>query len=362
LVAKLSRRPRGRHNEIVRQWEIIRTLEESAHGKGLRALADQLDVTQRTIRRDLEVIERAGFMLDHITVNDERRWILKREFFHGVATRGFTLSEMCALYLSRSLVECLAGAPFRDDLASAFAKIEEALPPRLWRYIEQLPGVLASKGDAPKKRGTNVPAYLARLTDAVLEHKRVAMQYESFSSRAVKDYVIEPHRVLYGQGGLYLHAFVPIYGEIRTFAVERIKHLALLEDVFEPHPVAEAGAFPDSLGVYSGRPERVELEFTAKMTPYILERDWHRTQTIEKQPDGSVRLSLSVSVDWALRNWILSFGSDVRVIEPKRLAEQILDQLEEARRQYAPQLDFGAPDSVPAAPSSASQRKLIRVR
>ena len=67
-MAQLPRRARGRHNEIVRQWEIIRTLEESAHGKSLRALAEQLSVTQRTIRRDLEVIERAGFMLDQISV------------------------------------------------------------------------------------------------------------------------------------------------------------------------------------------------------------------------------------------------------------------------------------------------------
>jgi predicted DNA-binding transcriptional regulator YafY len=361
-VAKLPRRPRGRHNEIVRQWEIIRTLEESAHGKGLRALAEQLSVTQRTIRRDLDVIERAGFMLDHITVNDERRWTLKRDFFRGVAARGFTLSEMCALYLSRSLLEHLAGAPFREDLASAFAKIEDALPARLWRYIEQLPAVLSSKGGAQKKRGTDVPAYLARLTDAVLEHKRAAMRYESFSSRAVKDYVIEPHRLLYGQGGLYLHAFVPIYGEVRTFAVERIKHLAVLDETFEPHAELDADAFAHSMGVYSGRPERVELEFSSKMSPYILEREWHRTQAVEKRPDGSVRLGLDVSVDWALRNWILSFGGDVRVVEPKRLAEQILDELDEARRQYAPQLDFGPSDAVPSASAPPAQRKLLRFR
>jgi predicted DNA-binding transcriptional regulator YafY len=361
-VAQLPRRPRGRHNEIVRQWEIIRTLEESAHGKSLRALAEQLSVTQRTIRRDLDVIERAGFMLDQITVNEERRSILKRDFFRGVAARGFTLSEMCALYLSRSLLEGSAGGPFREDLTRAFDKIESALPPRLWRYIEQLPAVLSSKGDAPKKRGADVPAYLARLADAVLDHKRVEMRYESFSSRAVKEYRIEPHRLLYGQGGLYLHAFVPIYGEMRTFAVERIKHLAVLDEVFEPHADLDAGAFPHSLGVYSGRPERVELEFTAKMAPYVLEREWHRTQTLERRPDGTVRLVLQVSVDWALRNWILSFGGDVRVIEPKRLAEQILDRLEEARRQYAPQLDFDAPEAAPATPASSSQRKLLRVK
>ena len=360
-MAQLPRRPRGRHNEIVRQWEIIRTLEQSAHGKSLRALAEQLSVTQRTVRRDLDVIERAGFLLEQITVNAERRWILTREFFRGVVARGFTISEMCALYLSRSLLESLAGAPFHEDLTRAFDKIEDALPQRLWRYIDQLPTVLSSKGAAPKKRGADVPAYVARLTEAVLDHKRVQMRYNSFSSRATKDYRAEPHRLLYGQGGLYLHAFVPIYSEMRTFALERIEHLVMLDEVFEPQGL-EPGAFPHSLGVYSGRPERVELEFTATMAPYVLEREWHRTQSVEKRADGSVRLVLDVSVDWALRNWILSFGGDVRVVKPTRLAEQILDQLEEARRQYAPKLDFEAPDAPPSPAASSGQGRLLRVK
>jgi len=116
------------------------------------------------------------------------------------------------------------------------------------------------------------------------------------------------------------------------------------------------------MGVYSGRPEHVVLEFTAKMAPYVLEREWHRTQTVDRRPDGSVRLTLEVSVDWALRNWILSFGGDVRVVEPRPLAEQILDQLEEARRQYAPQLDFDVPDASASAPASPAQRRLLRVK
>ena len=67
-------------------------------------------------------------------------------------------------------------------------------------------------------------------------------------------------------------------------------------------------------------------------------------------------------MDWALRNWILSFGGDVRVVEPRPLAEQILDQLEEARRQYAPQLDFDVPDAPASAPASPAQRRLLRVK
>jgi predicted DNA-binding transcriptional regulator YafY len=119
--------------------------------------------------------------------------------------------------------------------------------------------------------------------------------------------------------------------------------------------------FPHSMGVYSGKPEHVELEFTPEMAPYILERRWHRSQLVERRPDSGVRLRLQVSIDWALRHWILSFGGGVRVIKPGRLAEQVLAEIEEARRQYAPRLDFDEPGSSPA-PVSPAQRRLLRVK
>ena len=53
---------------------------------------------------------------------------------------------------------------------------------------------------------------------AALERRRVEMTYHSFHSRKVKSYVIEPYQVYYAQGGLYVFAGVPAYGEARQFA------------------------------------------------------------------------------------------------------------------------------------------------
>jgi predicted DNA-binding transcriptional regulator YafY len=355
---KPSARPRGRHHEILRQWHILRTLYESRHGKTLRPLAEQGETSERTMRRDLGVLTDAGFHVVSEKVDGETRWKLDRAAFKELIRGGFTLPELCALYFSRTLIESLAGTPFHADLARAFDRIEETLPPRLWTYLEQLPAILVSKPEPPKKHGDRTAAVISRLTQAMLEHRTIEMRYHSFSSRSVKTYRAEPHRMAYGQGGLYLHAFVPIYGELRTFAVERIQEVSVLEEHFTPHRLTEE-PFADSLGVYTGRPEPVELEFTRKMAPYVAERAWHRSQQLAPQPDGSVRVKLLVTVDWALRNWVLSFGGDARVIAPKRLAEEILEALEEARAQYAPKLAFEL-EAVPRA--SGDQRRLFRAR
>jgi predicted DNA-binding transcriptional regulator YafY len=79
---------------------------------------------------------------------------------------------------------------------------------------------------------------------------------------------------------------------------------------------------------------------------HIRERSWHPSQQIREKTDGSIRLTLNVCNDWALRSWILSFGPLARVVSPSALAETILEQLEEARDGYAPQLDFEFAQSV----------------
>ena len=172
------------------------------------------------------------------------------------------------------------------------------------------------------------------------------MRYHSFSSNRTKNYEVHPYRVIYAQGGLYLFAYVPEYEQVRTFAVERIKRLTMLERSFEKVTELEPEAFPHSLGVNRGDPEPVSIEFSPRIARYVTERTWHPSQRVRTLSDGSVVLDLHVCHDWALRSWIHSFGPFVRVRSPSALADQILDDLEEARTQYAPHMDFEIPASL----------------
>ena len=119
----------------------------------------------------------------------------------------------------------------------------------------------------------------------------------------------------YADGGVYLTAWVPEYGEMRTFAVERIQTLAVLDEHFTPRPLPTE-PFANSLGVNGGPAEPVEIEFDASAADYIREREWHASQQIEDRPDGSVLVRLNVCVDRPLVRWILGFGPSARVVAP----------------------------------------------
>ena len=327
-----------RNAEVIRQWTILRELEASRR-LTIDDLADRTGVTTRTIRRDLEALQTAGFPLYDEVADGRRYWMLEARAFKRLDDTAFTLAELSALYFSRTLVECLAATPFQQDVASAFDKLAGALSPGMRQFLDRLPLVIQSRGSGPAARPGSPRAeddreHIAKLLDATLQHRRAQIRYFSLSSGREKGYLLEPYRLLYSQGGMYLIAFVPEYGDWRTFAAERIRHISLQEERFTPADLPEE-AFAHSLGVNEGTPEPIEIAFEPRIAPYIRERRWHPSQTHTDRPDGGLVLSLHVCNDWALRSWILSFGPLARVVSPPALASQIKDEVQRAAAQYA---------------------------
>lgn len=325
-----------RHSEIVRQWRLLLALEGRSRGLTLNEAKIEAGdgVSERTIRRDFEALTQAGFPIESRKRDGKSTFVLNRDVFKGVAAAGFSLSELCALHLSRTVLTAVAGGPFRDSLSSAFDKLYDALPPSMWKFIESLPDALGAKEHAARPKGAQSAKSVDALMNAILGRRRVRMRYHSFSSQQVKDYLIEPYRLAYAQGGLYLQAFVPGYGEMRTFAVQRIEQAVALEESFSPVDSGDADVFRHSLGAFSGTPEKVVIEFTADEAPYVRERDFHSSQVIEELPGGRVRLTMNIVIDWELQAWVMGFGPAARVITPETFAKRIVESLEEARATY----------------------------
>jgi len=336
-----------RNAEVIRQWSILRDLEASRRVT-IDDLAERTGVSTRTIRRDLEALQSAGFPLFDEVHDGKKYWTLEQKAFRRLDDTGFTLAELTAIYFSRSLVECLAGTPFQRDVRSAFEKLAAALTPGMRQFLDRLPLVIQAKADpgtqslmddaatpaTASRQSAPRSARIAQLLDATLSNRRAVMRYHSFSSDREKEYRIEPYRLVFAQGGFYVIAYVPEYKELRTFAVERIQSLSVTEERFAPVDVA-ADAFANSLGVNQGTPERIDIVFEPRIARYVKERVWHSSQHLEESADGKLTMTLNVCNDFALRSWILGFGPLARVISPPTLVKQIQEEADQTRLQYA---------------------------
>ena len=323
-----------RNQEVIRQWKVLHALESSRHGTSIDALARELDVTTRTIRRDLAALQEAGFPLyDERDDNGRTRWRLDGQILKGLEA-GFTLAELCALYLSRNLLETVAGTPFQRDLTNAFTRLERMLSPRMRQFLDRLPTVLAAKPGPRARGGDSNAEVVARLLEATLHFRVASMRYHSVSSARVKDYEIHPYRLLFAQGGLYLLAFVPEYDAVRTFAVDRIASVSLQKQTFTPKQALGDDVFGNSLGVNTGPAAKVEIAFDKHVAPYVRARVWHSSQELREADNGNLLVTMNVCHDWALRSWILSWGGFARVVSPASLAREVRADLDAAGRHY----------------------------
>ena len=317
-----------RNAEVIRQWKILKRIEKSRYVTAAD-LAEEHEVALRTIRRDIEALQEAGFPLYDDKEGGRKVWRLL-EGYQQKAQAGFTMSEMAALYFGRHLMTVLSGAPFADDLDSAFVKIRAALPEKSTRYLTRISDLFGAR-PVPSKDYSAKRGVIATLVDATLHERRVDMSYYSASSKRAKRYEVDPYRVVYYQGGLYLYGRVEEYNEVRTFAVERIERIALTEITFETptDQDIEAHSRP-AFGIAGGKAQEVVLRFDEDASGSVKDRTWHESQKITSHPDGSFDLTLNVALSRELKAWIRSFVPRVVVVKPQSLKDDIERDLKEA--------------------------------
>jgi predicted DNA-binding transcriptional regulator YafY len=328
-----------RNAEVIRQWQILREIESRRVGVTIHELARLVKVSTRTIRRDLQALQEAGFaVFDEGEENETKRWKLDAQPFRALQ-EGLTVSDVAALYLSRALVEAMSGWPLAAELRAAFEKIEGSLNARMREFLATLPQVVSAKGGpGARPAGGALVDITRRLLDATRGRHVVTMRYFSASKNRAKTYEVQPYRLALANGGVYLIGWVPVYGEFRTFAVGRIEKLSVSEETFRQTRELPANLFAQSMGVFWGEPERIELEFDAALAAYVRGRVWHESQQVRELPDGRLGMVLQVSNDWALRSWLLGFGAGVRVVAPHALAAALLEEFKRGCQVYEPGL------------------------
>src|SRR5512143_2034854 len=321
-----------RNAEVIRQWKILKTIEAGRFTNSAK-LAAAHGVTERTIRRDIEALQEAGFPLYDDRVDGKKVWRLV-EGYKQRLVQSFSLAELAALYFSRNMLSFLGGAPFAQDLESAFEKIREALPQKSLPYLKRIQELFSARPD-PWKDYSKKQDVIAGLIDATLHQRQAEIAYYSFNSRRTKSYTVDPYRLVYYRGGLYLYARAHEYGEVRTFAVERVQKMEVLDQGFEiPADFSPSEYARSAFGIFGGTPQTVELRFAPEMAGYIRERNWHESQRLDDEADGGVRLTMEVAPEFELKAWIKGFLPQVSVVRPASLREAIARELAQAQKAF----------------------------
>jgi predicted DNA-binding transcriptional regulator YafY len=321
-----------RNDQGIRQWLLLRRLDASASAtldELLQFVPEDYPKNSRTIRRDLEALEAAGYPLVTDRVNGQTRWRLM-DGFSNIPALGFSATELMALTFSRNLLKPLDGTEIQASLNSALNKVAAALPPQGHEYVRGMEQIF-SVGIGPHKSYRAHRQTIDAISQAIDKRRTAQMRYYSASRDHTSRREVDPYFLRYADGGLYLIGHCHLRKEVRMFAVERVRSIALTDHPYQmPLGFNVDEYVQDALGVMrSGRRIEVELLFSKKAAAWVMDKSWHPSQETKLLKDGRLKMTLKVADNDELVGWILSFRGQVRVVRPEALREKVK---EEARK------------------------------
>ncbi len=323
----------ARGDQLGRQWKIIQRLFAATRGVSVSDLSRGLACHSRTIYRDLEALQVAGFPLYNELVEGKHLWSLLDTVKHQPPLP-LNLLELMALYFSRDMLKALKNNPFSTALESLFQKIIATIPPDTRNYMDGFQETFAV-GQAPYGRHPVVAQWIERLNSAILNRRRVVMVYHAASRDDTSRRRVAPYKLWFFKNSIYLIGYCELRREVRIFTLDRIKDLAVSDAGFEIPEDFNAEVFMGSgFGVFVGQPEKVTLLFKKELAGYIREKTWHATQQLKSFADGSLQFELEVAVTAELKNWVMGWGAAVTVLNPQSLADSIRDEALAVLRRY----------------------------
>jgi predicted DNA-binding transcriptional regulator YafY len=324
----------ARGDQLARQWKIFQILTNSRCGKSVADLAEEFNCHQRTVYRDLDALQVAGFPIYTEFENGRNLWQLMDSARKPMPVP-FSLPELMALYFGSNVLRALKGTVFYDALESVLNKIKSSIPPESLKYLSRVETGLGTRPGPHKKYGA-FSKVIEQINDAVLNGRVIEIVYYTLSRKKKTRRRVAPYKVWYHNGGMYMIGHCRWRNDIRIFAVDRIRVVNPTEETFEVPGEFDADAFMrSSFGVCHGEPQKVRILFAAGAAEFVKERNWHESQVLRDRPDGSVLFEADVACTDEFKAWVMRWGSKAVVLEPDELRAAIRTEAAEMLAGYA---------------------------
>ncbi|MBW2644374.1 MAG: transcriptional regulator [Deltaproteobacteria bacterium] len=322
-----------RGDQLSRQWRILRQIEVSKNGLTAAEIAELGDISQRTAYRDLDDLQLAGFPLYAEKGEKGNRWKFVEKYKFKVP-QPFTFTELMSLHLSRDLFKMFKGTVFFESLESLFDKVRSTLPPQTLAYLDRIQSTF-HMGIKPYKDYARFREIINTVNQAALECRSIEMLYLPLRRKKETHRKIDPYKIWFFEGTIYIIGFCHLRDEVRTFVVDRIKLLKLTDEKFVLPNGFDLDEFTrHSFKVMQDELYTVKVRITPAWARYIGEKIWHESQRSRKLSDGSLELTFQVAGLDEIKLWIMSLGPEAYVEEPKRLRDMVKADLKKAFIQY----------------------------
>ncbi|GGH86889.1 putative DNA-binding transcriptional regulator YafY [Pullulanibacillus pueri] len=290
-------------------------------------LAALFETSVRTIYRDIQALCEAGVP---IIGAPGTGYSLMEGFF--LPPISFTVQEAVSLLMGTDFIEQQFDDDYRVKAQEARCKIEAILPERVLDETSRVRNVMRLL-HSDKEHQSKEREYLERIRRAILEKRKINFHYvKKFADAEGERHsvrTVAPYGLVLVEGSWMLVAYCDLRQDIRHFRLSRITELIDLKERFEL-------PLHFKLSQYTPLDDRslfVRIRFNHDIADKVKESNYHYIVDMEEHQDGFY-VDLRVRHLDEVLQWVLGWGADAVVLEPKALQHRICEEAQKILKRY----------------------------
>jgi predicted DNA-binding transcriptional regulator YafY len=309
--------------------ELLSMLKSRRTGVTRRDVERHLDCSPATARRHLNRLRDEHH---YPVVYEDGRYRLDGAVKVELPGVAFRPEELAALLGLVEWMEASGAGVLGDKLGPLRAQLESALadkgiPVREWRQRVRL---------LPQHYRRVDSDVLVTVVDAVLQRKRIILEYKGARDALHQERRLSPQRVVQYRHNWYVDAYDHGSRALRCFALSRARNVRVVagEAREVPHEQLDAH-FTEAYGIFGGRAKgKAVLVFEGEAARIVREEVWHPQQRVLELPGGHFRLEFPCGDVRELARDVMRFADEVTVESPPVLRAAVAEMVMRARNRF----------------------------
>ena len=307
-----------RYSRVSDILELLVIMQSKVLGVTLTEIADRFHVSRRTAERLRNAITNILPQIDEIgTVGKEKHWGFTSGYMNEIIS--FSPDEIAIL---ESIKDGLNVEFKKKTLDSVITKLKALSRKQITRVDDAIELIMKSEGVAV----TQKPSYkidiqlIDTVRQAIKQNKVICAKYLG------NDKILAPYGIIYGSN-VYLIGVEEEKPNPYVYRLHKLSDVKLTDKSFDKGDFDIKEYANHSFGVYQNETIKVELLFTSDVAEDVLNYNFHPTQKIKQNNDGSVTVKFKASGELEILWHIFKWGDSVKIVAPTKLKKMYIEYL-----------------------------------
>ena len=310
----------ARYPKLGKILNLIIKMQSRYSGITLNDIQEELEVSRRSAERLRDVLIWEIPQIEELpTTGREKHWGFSRSS-HLREIISFSKDEIAEL---EGIKNNLQLDSTKDVLNGIVDKLKVLSRKNAAEIEDAIEILLKTEGSAV----TQKPSYkidiqiLDTIRQAIKENLRIKCKYDG------RDKILSPFGIVYG-ANVYLIGVEGDKPDPYVYRLHKVTDIELTEEKFDKGDFDIKEYANRSFGVYQNEIIKVELRFSKEVAEDVLNYNFHPTQKVKQNDDGTVTVKFKASGELEILWHIFRWGDKVQIISPKSLKKEYVEYLE----------------------------------